>query len=373
MKRLLLLTTLLALACTDAPATQDTPDAPVDTPDVSVDAPEDMVPEPTEDMDVAPDLEEDATPDVAPDLSPDMSMNCAPVPGEMTREGHASDGWTWEKGGRVFPQDPAEPKPTQGDFAPTLIRQGDVYRLYFARRRDSGFTIWTTTSPDGDTWAAPEEVQGLEGPNYPAALARDDGGVDLWFGSGSFDRASSDDGVNFLNQERGILRPTDVGGFASISMIYPEVRKTQGGAYAMWFMGFSGDSFRIGQATSPNGTAWTPAPDFVLERGDTFDSTSVGQPEVHRVGDTWYMWYGGYDTSRTDPGPWRVGLATSPDGVTWERRGVTMPLSVDGDDMWSTRDPAVIQTEDGGWLMVYVGMRSDSHYRLLTARSRTCL
>ena len=112
---------------------------------------------------------------------------------------------------------------------------------------------------------------------------------------------------------------------------------------------------------------------FVMERdGEGFDSTSVGQPELHRINDIDHLWYGGYDTTNTNPGPWRIGLATSTDGgLTFERKGVSIALAGDGDDAWSTRDPALLRTAEG-WLMVYVGLAPDMRYRLLVATSTTC-
>ncbi|CAN0253128.1 unnamed protein product [Laminaria digitata] len=292
----------------------------------------------------------------------------------MMREGQPGDGWRWEKRGRVFPQDPAGVSMGEGDYAPTLIATGDGgFRLYFARRRSASFDIYTATSADGLTWSEPEALPTLEGDAYPAALARGDGGVDLWFGSGSLDFATSADGLDFSARTDGVLRPSEVGGFASLSMIYPEVRRDPAaGGYRLWVTGFDGERFRIGTGSSADGKTWTVGQDFVFEPdGEGFDSKSVGQPEVQRIGETWYMWYGGYDTTNTDPGPWRIGLATSSNGVIYERHGVSIPLAAEGDDAWSTRDPAVLQIE-GGWLMVYVGLAPDGIYRLLVATSEAC-
>ncbi len=321
------------------------------------------------------------TPDMA-DMSGEEDMATGPCvrpdEGTNTREGQPADGWRWRKGGRVFPNLDDNFEAGDGDFAPSLIPEGEGYRLYFARRRARTFELWTATSADGSEWSEAVRVMGLEGGNYPSAVRQADGSVRLWFGSGSFDVATSTDGVAFTDQERRILTPTQVGGFAQVSMIYPEVIPSNAGdGYQMWFMGFNGQGFAIGTAYSSDGISWTPESEPVLESrsGDGYDSSAIGQPDVVRVGDRLYMWHGGYDTSNTDPGPWRVALATSgDDGATWEREGVSVALAANGDDMWSTRDPAVIRKSDGsGWLMVYVGMRDDSKYRLLTASSDACV
>ena len=344
-----------------------------------------------EDM-ASPDLDSgiDATPDMRvtddmgeadADMGGELDMGppeCEPVPG-MTREGQPSDGWVWQKQGRLFAEDPPELMPNEGDYAPTIVTGDDGvgYRVYFARRSSASFSIYTTTSTDGVSWSDPVAIADLEGDSYPAALRGQDGKIQMWFGSGSLDYAESSDGTTFMNRQDGILRPSEIGGFASLSMIYPEVRPDPSGSgYRIWITGFDGMSYKIGQGSSPDGIDWTVGTDIVFEAdGEGFDSKSVAQPEVHRVGETWYMWYGGYDTTNSDPGPWRIGLATSPNGVVYQRQGVSIPLSdmasSDNDDAWSTRDPAVIPTEDG-WLMVYVGLAPDGKYRLLSATSTTC-
>lgn len=329
-------------------------DMPITAPDADMRAPEDM-----------PEERDDGVADMGP---PD----CLPAPG-MTREGQPSDGWVWQKQGRLFAQDPPELNPNEGDYAPTIVSSESGYTVYFARRRAASFSIYMTTSRDGASWTDPVAITELEGDSYPAAIREADGTIKMWFGSGSLDYAESTDGTTFGNRQDGILRPSEIGGFASLSMIYPEVRPDAvGTGYRLWVTGFDGMSYKIGQGTSPDGIDWTVGTDLVFEAdGEGFDSKSVAQPEVHRVGESWYMWYGGYDTTQSDPGPWRIGLATSPNGVIYEREGVSIPLSEDGDDAWSTRDPAVIKTEDG-WLMVYVGLAPDGKYRLLSATSTTC-
>ena len=97
----------------------------------------------------------------------------------------------------------------------------------------------------------------------------------------------------------------------------------------------------------------------------------MAQSAVVRSGKTWLVWYGAYDTSQSNPGPYRVALATSTDGLAFERRGLTLELTEAGTEAWSTRDPAVLRTAEG-WLMVYSGMGDDGRYRLFRATSTTC-
>ncbi|WP_414653968.1 hypothetical protein [Hyalangium sp.] len=84
----------------------------------------------------------------------------------------------------------------------------------------------------------------------------------------------------------------------------------------MWYS--AGDSTeRIGRATSLDGTNWTrDAANPILSPGSGWESSQVGRPSVIRIGRMYYMFYGGYDGTS-----WRVGLATSWDGSSWTKLG----------------------------------------------------
>jgi hypothetical protein len=111
----------------------------------------------------------------------------------------------------------------------------------------------------------------------------------------------------------------------------------------------------------------------VVEPGAStdFDNAATAQPHVQRAFGRWWMWYGGYDTSHSNPGPYRIGSASSADGVVWDKHGVAVDLSPKGSDAWSTRDPALVVAA-GRWLMLYVGLGDDRRYRLHRAASDVC-
>ncbi|KPC68507.1 hypothetical protein ADL27_56595 [Streptomyces sp. NRRL F-6602] len=72
-------------------------------------------------------------------------------------------------------------------------------------------------------------------------------------------------------------------------------------------------------------------------------------PAVLRRGGAWWMWYAGRDGHHR-----RIHLATSTDGVTWQRHGVVVDTGVSGaPDAYAADCPAVTPTADGGLLMVY--------------------
>jgi predicted GH43/DUF377 family glycosyl hydrolase len=122
----------------------------------------------------------------------------------------------------------------------------------------------------------------------------------------------------------------------------------------------------IGRATAPAPTGpWTTSPEPVLEPGPegAWDSGQVSGPTVLAVDGGYVMYYEGVSSSDK---LWRVGRATSPDGLTWTKHddpATTEPAFAESDPVFAftaapweaTRvlDPNVVRTADG-WLMVYV-------------------
>lgn len=95
-------------------------------------------------------------------------------------------------------------------------------------------------------------------------------------------------------------------------------------------------SFRGGLATSSDGITWAKHgsnPILNVGSGGAWDDYSVIPEEVWIEGATWYMLYAG----RQSGGPWKMGLATSSDGVTWTKSGsnpVMSPTASTWDSAW---------------------------------------
>lgn len=120
----------------------------------------------------------------------------------------------------------------------------------------------------------------------------------------------------------------------------------------------------IGRATAPDPLGpWTADEEYVLEPGESgaWDSLGVSRPFVFKNEDGYVMYYVGKG------GRTRIGMATSPDGISWTKYDdptTTDKLYADSDPvflpsdepgMWdatSVADPLVLQTPDG-WVMLY--------------------
>ncbi|HEY3449559.1 MAG TPA: hypothetical protein VGK67_24615 [Myxococcales bacterium] len=317
-----------------------------------------------------------ASPDAGAAGPPDAAAPpCTPASADAgtSRSGYPLDGWTWTRHGVLF-EPPAE---VNGDLAPSLVSDGTALHLFFTRKQGTTHRIHHAVSRDGGaTWAVGATAATGLGEDgvvaYPAALF-EGGKFRLWYGSGTFDLAESADGDAWTIVQAAALRPGDTGAFDDWSLLYPAVTHDAAG-YQMLYTGYDGAGFAIGRADSADGKVFARVGNGpVLAKGSAadVDNHAVAQSAVVRAGQTWLVWYGAYDTSKSNPGPYRVSLATSTDGLAFTKRGLTLELSEAGTEAWSTRDPAVLRTAEG-WLMVYSGMGDDGRYRLFRATSTTC-
>jgi hypothetical protein len=86
---------------------------------------------------------------------------------------------------------------------------------------------------------------------------------------------------------------------------------------------------------------------------DAWDGLWIESPVVKRVGTQYFMWYTANDKSWTV----RHGVATSPDGKTWEKFSGNPVVSPSTDnarfDSFFPGGPAVVQAPDGTFLMFF--------------------
>jgi predicted GH43/DUF377 family glycosyl hydrolase len=91
------------------------------------------------------------------------------------------------------------------------------------------------------------------------------------------------------------------------------------GRYWLFYTGYGTRSSQIGLATSDDGRTWTAWPEPVISPGPSgqFDDTNVSLPGVVFDGQRFHLFYAG--TSGQDRIT-RIGVATSTDGVHWDRQ-----------------------------------------------------
>ena len=93
---------------------------------------------------------------------------------------------------------------------------------------------------------------------------------------------------------------------------------------------------------------------------DTWDRTIRERGYILREGDTWRLWYTGYNNDRSDTK--YLGYATSPDGITWTR----YPGNPIFDSSW-VEDMFVVRQGDT-WYMVAEGRNDIAHTLTSTDR-----
>jgi len=93
--------------------------------------------------------------------------------------------------------------------------------------------------------------------------------------------------------------------------------------FKMWFTGLAGDQSHIYLAVSDDGLNWRRmSEEPVISPGPetTWDSRNVFAGPVIIKDGMYLMYYCGRDKSESEYSPWHVGLATSMDGIHWEKR-----------------------------------------------------
>lgn len=134
--------------------------------------------------------------------------------------------------------------------------------------------------------------------------------------------------------------------------------------YKMYYTATNSEGIpRLGLATSPDGITWTKyAQNPILELGQpgSWNETRAHNASVIKRDDTYYMWFSG----RGESGVTGFGLAYSQDGISWVEEESNPVFLTDPEITWESTYPtfpAVVEREDGSLLMAYMGF--DGLYR----------
>ena len=159
------------------------------------------------------------------------------------------------------------------------------------------------------------------------------------------------------------------GFYDDAGVMFPSVIK-DGDTYKMWYTGYDGSTRRIGYATSSDGISWTRQ-GLVLDLGPgiAWDSVSVSAPWVIKDGSTYMMWYVGSDGVRE-----RIGLATSSNGIAWNKKGAVLaPGSPGQPDDAGVNHPTVIKEgglgPDGSSYVMWYGADDGTYTTICMAYS----
>lgn len=256
---------------------------------------------------------------------------------------------------------------------PHVIPFHGKYLMYYSvpPKGNSGWGIGIAESTDLTQWkpigslspAADYEAKGM---CAPGALVRNDT-IHLFYqtyGNGKKDaicHAWSVDGVNFTrNATNPIFAPKE-GEWNCGRAIDAEVIFAKG-KYFLYYATRTPDFVKqiIGVATAPAGTnfnreAWTEACDrAILVPEWPWEETCIEAPSVVEMDGTLYMFYAGAYNNR----PQQIGLATSTDGIHWEKVS-NKPFLTNGDPgTWNyceSGHPHIFKDKDGQTYLFYQG------------------
>jgi predicted GH43/DUF377 family glycosyl hydrolase len=146
----------------------------------------------------------------------------------------------------------------------------------------------------------------------------------------------------------------------------------ENGMYRMWYTGSTGNNiFRIGYATSPDGLTWTKYggnPVLDIGGGGQWDDQRAYSPTVLYSNGTYHMWYVGYNGSGSFN--FRIGYATSPDGITWAKSPSNPVLDLGGGGEWDdSRVYAPFVRFDGAIFHMWYSGYDGANYRIGYATS----
>jgi predicted GH43/DUF377 family glycosyl hydrolase len=264
-----------------------------------------------------------------------------------------------------------------------VLFDGNTYHMWFDGESGDVRSIGYASSPDGITWTKYENnpvlTSGAPGTwddfRVSGAVVIFDGTTyHMWYGGVKLPHiatgyATSPDAITWTKYSGNPVLEIGAQGSWDDSWVGPSSVSFDGTTFKMWYNGFDGDILRIGYATSPDGIAWTKhASNQILAPGAfrTWDDYWVFTPHVVFDGNNYLMWYSGHDENT-----FRIGLATSSDGIAWTKEAANPVLDLGSSGTWesnSVAHPRVI-LNDTLFQMWYLGRDAPGVLRIGYATS----
>ena len=291
----------------------------------------------------------------------------------------------WEKypGNPVFDVEPSGAWDGAGAISGPILFNGTEYKMWYTGYPSHSDGMWRVglatsrvglaTSPDGITWTKypnnPVLSEGQPGSweenNIHAGTVLFDGTeYKMWYGAKQrsityawIGYATSPDGIVWTKYpDNPVLSPGPGGAFDDYRVEGANVL-FDGYEYKMWYSAKDGSNYRIGFATSPDGVTWTKHPgNPVLDLGPsgTWDDEFTFTPNTLFDGAEYKMWYSGNYGS---------GYATSSDGIEWTKYEGNPVFDLGPSGAWDdaeARSPIVLFDGDA-YKMWYSGYDGSSY------------
>jgi predicted GH43/DUF377 family glycosyl hydrolase len=234
---------------------------------------------------------------------------------------------------------------------PSITKTREIYSNFYSGFDGKSWHTGLATSLDGLTWTKRGRVLSPDpqGDTYIAAngsaLIAETGEILYWYQAGR-NRPQIGLARNWRKDPQPVLRPGPYRSWDERGVADPFVIR-QGSYFYLYYTGLDRAQVqRLGVARSTDGTHWRKlVTNPILSPGgrDSMDEAGLGEPAVWQAGGKYWMLFTGraWDEQR------RLGLAESPDGVTWAR---VKNWSFSGTDSWDSKvvcDPSVEVTPTG--------------------------
>jgi predicted GH43/DUF377 family glycosyl hydrolase len=281
-----------------------------------------------------------------------------------------------DKRGMVLNVGSAGSYDSYGAMNPSVIKDGTQYKMWYVCYNNAVYRIAQATSFNGVAWGKQGVVlsPGTAG-SYDSAnlggcsVMYENGTYKMWYtgNNGTSNRilyATSANGIAWTKQGVAInLGPA--GSYDDRHALTPSVSRI-GGEYRMWYSGSDGVNYRILLATSPDGVTWTKrGPVMACGYYTEMDGLFIQKPAVVQLANDYLAWFTAYDGSR-----YRVFKAASSDGVNWTKHGLSMDLGTSGsyENLGLSGPCALI---DGNEIKVWYTGYDGTRYRILLANMST--
>ena len=249
-------------------------------------------------------------------------------------------------------------------YAPSVILDETLFKMWYSGRLLTDTAVVATaiglaTSSDGTNWfkdtrnpVLADGVRGTwdsDGASHAVVLKQDET-YHMWYAGWDesalrlIGYATSLDGVSWLKDDNNPVLVSGSDGEWDSKGVSPGSVISLDDKFHMWYTGIGpSQSAQIGLATSPDGVTWTKhVQNPVLRLGSTtLDASGVARPAVLFDGSSYRLWYTALGSDNTS----RIGYATSSDGVLWKRHFDELMLEPGGSDEWDSlavTQPAVV-------------------------------
>jgi len=264
--------------------------------------------------------------------------------------------WRWEAR-----PDPVLKRGSPGEWDavdvlnPSVIRQGDAYYNLYSGFDGKAWRTGLAVSADGLVWQKegqmlspdPHTWEGSAIAANGSVIAGDRGGLLYYYQAGQPNQiglARSTNGHSWERNGPPVLTPGPRGSWDEQGVGDPDVIRI-GQRYYMFFLGMDrARRQRLGVAVSDDGITWSKLRrNPIIELGEygAFDENGLGEPAVWSAHGYYWMLYTGRDRGEMR----RLGLARSRNGVDWQK----LPLVMAGDQAWDSKvicDPTIVVNAD---------------------------